>query len=400
MTLEFEPATLQGTINAPPSKSIAHRCLISCYLAGGGRVENIAYSEDIKATINCLRGLGATITEYDKAVEVKRNGTLWDIPEKPVLNANESGSTLRFLIPLCMTMGQEIVFNGTKKLLSRPLGFYEELARDNGFVFDRSDNEIKIKGTLKSGTYKLKGNITSQYITGLMFVLPLLEGDSRIVIEPPFESRSYVVMTAEILEKYGVKTEIYENEIRIKGGQTYKKTAYTVDDDMSNGAYLEGYNFCGENKINVKAETTVTQGDSIYKEYLESVKKGEAVDLTDCPDLGPLLYAVSADNNGGTFIGTARLSVKESDRNLAMQEELEKFGVAMEIGDNKVVIKKAELKKPTGEIDSHNDHRIFMALSILLNYTGGRIKGAECVNKSFPDYLERLKELGARINAC
>ncbi|MBO5136035.1 MAG: 3-phosphoshikimate 1-carboxyvinyltransferase [Clostridia bacterium] len=398
MTVEFIPTTLRGAITAPPSKSIAHRCLISCYLAGGGTVENIAYSEDVKATINCIRALGGEVQEKENEVEIKVNGTLWDIPENPVLNANESGSTLRFFIPICMAMGQEITLKGTKKLLSRPLGFYEELAKDKDFDFSRNEEEIKIKGNLKSGIYRLKGNITSQYITGLMFVLPLLDGDSKIIIEPPFESRSYVVMTAEILGKYGIETELLENEIRIKGGQTYKKTDYRVDDDMSNGAYLEGYNYCGENKIKVSAETLITQGDSVYKEYLEKVKNGEEVDLTDCPDLGPLLYAVASANNGGRFKGTDRLSIKESDRNLAMQEELKKFGTEMEIGENEVVIKKSEIKKPTEILDSHNDHRIFMALSILLLKTGGKIKGAECVKKSFPDYIEVLEELGAEFN--
>ena len=392
MIAEFMPCVPSGKVKAPPSKSAAHRYLISAFLSGGEcRLDNIALSEDIKATIGCLEKLGVSAEYNGDSVIIKPSS-----PKKGVLNCNESGSTLRFLIPIALTKNEEITFTGSKKLFERPLNVYEEIARDNGFIFDKKDNILTVKGLLKSGRYLVKGDISSQFITGLIFGLSTLSGESIIEVIPPFESRSYVNITLSVIKRFGISAELSGNEIKIKGGEKYIPQNITVEGDYSNAAYIEALSFLGGD-VSVSGLGTTEQGDAIYKSYFKKLKSYAELDITDCPDLGPVLIAVAAAESGARLTGTKRLAVKESDRGAAMAAELEKFGVTIKCLDNEIIIEKAELQKPEKTLSSHNDHRILMALAVLLCKTGGKISGAEAVRKSFPDYFDIIKSLGAKV---
>lgn len=392
MIAEFKPCTLCGTVNAPPSKSVAHRYLIAAYLSGGEcTIENISLSEDIKATIACLKTLGAEITFENHTVRLKPSP-----PDENTLNCSESGSTLRFLIPIALTKNREITFTGSRKLFERPLNIYEDIAKKNGFLFKKSEQSLTVKGRLKSGVYTIRGDISSQFITGLLFALSVSEGDSLIKITPPFESRSYVLITIAVLKEFGVEAILDGNEIRIKGGQSYTAKNATVEGDYSNAAYIDAFNEAG-GSVKIPGLSDTLQGDSVYKSYFSQMNRFCELDISDCPDLGPVLFAVAALKEGALFKGTKRLAIKESDRGAAMEEEMKKFGIDLERSENEILIKKQRLQKPTALLSSHNDHRILMALCVLLSVTGGSISGSEAVNKSFPDYFDIIKGLGARV---
>ncbi len=398
MNLRFEPSCLSGSIQAPPSKSMAHRYLIcAAFSEDESIIDNIELSKDIIATIDCLKSLGAEITVQNHKAIVK------GIKDKKVLgelNALESGSTLRFLIPYAMTLDKEVTFSGAKRLFERPLDIYEKIAQENGFLFKREETSLKVKGSLKGKEYVIDGSVSSQFISGLLFALPMLKNDSVIKIIPPFESKSYVDLTLKAIKDFGVEI-FYDGEytFKIPKNQKYQGRNAKVEGDFSNGAYLDAFNYT-KSEILVLGldEKTSMQGDKVYKKYFEELKKGSPVlDISDCPDLGPILFAVAALNNGGTFTGTKRLEVKESNRADAMKEELNKFGVKVLVSDNSVTVKKADLIKPTTNLSGHNDHRIVMALSVLLSVTGGEMTGTEAVSKSFPSYFDLMKKLNLRV---
>ena len=391
MIAEFSPCTPSGSIYAPPSKSAAHRYFISAFLSGGEcEIDNVVFSEDVKATLNCLKVLGADVKYSDRAVTIKQG-----IPNGSTLNCNESGSTLRFLIPLALTLGKEYTFIGSEKLFERPLTVYEKIALENGFLFRKGKNSLTVKGNLKSGKYIVDGNISSQFITGLLFALSTQNGESTIEIIPPFESRSYVNITLAVLKQFGISAKLTENTITVTGGK-YIPQNVTLEGDYSNAAYIDALNLLGGN-VNVLGLGKSEQGDSVYKEYFKKLESFCTLDISDCPDLGPILISAAILKNGAVLTGTKRLAVKESNRGLAMAEELEKLGVSIKCSENEIHIPKVELKKPTEILNSHNDHRIVMALSALLCKTGGAVLNAEAVNKSFPDYFDTIKSLGAKV---
>lgn len=392
MKAEFTPCVLNGKITAPPSKSAAHRYLISAFLSGGEcKIDNVTLSEDVKATINCLKVFGADVEYSNNSVLMKPG-----VAKGSLLDCNESGSTLRFLIPLALTFGKEFTFTGSEKLFSRPLDIYEKLARKNGFLFDKKKNFLTVKGKLKSGKYVIDGNISSQFVTGLIFALSTLDTQSVIKINPPFESRSYVNITLSVLRQFGITAEMNGNEIKIKGGEKYIVQNIYVEGDYSNAAYVEAFNASG-GKITIDGLGKTEQGDAVYKDYFEKLNNFCRLDISDCPDLGPILISVAAVKNGAVLTGTKRLAVKESDRGCAMAEELAKFGISIKCFENEIHVEKSEIKPPSEILNSHNDHRIVMALCVLLCLTGGVIANAEAVCKSFPDYFDTIKSLGAKF---
>ena len=398
MIAEFEKGTLEGETKAPPSKSVAHRALICAALSSGeSAVKGIDMSEDILATLECLKSFGTEINVKESDVYIK-GFDAFNINECTV-NARESGSTLRFLIPVAMLSENKVVFKGYGRLMNRPLGIYEQLAQDNNLLFEKKEDMVLVQGRIKNGEYVLNGDISSQFITGLLFALPLLEGDSVIKIIPPFESKSYVDLTLSVLEKYGIEI-CYDGEYtyKIKGNQKYQSCNYLVEGDYSNGAFLDVFNYLeGNVKLNGLEENSV-QGDKVYKEYFEKLElKNPELDISDCPDLGPVLIALATLKNGAVLTGTKRLAVKESDRGKVMAEELKKLGADIICCDNKIIINKKELINDNIILNGHNDHRIVMALSTVLTVTGGRISGIEAVKKSFPGYFEVLKELKAKV---
>ena len=367
MKVEIKPSKACGIVTAPPSKSMAHRLLICAGLSEGESVvRNLAFSEDVKATIACLRALGAEImlkgdTAYVRGTDVRK-----PLNRTAVLECNECGSTLRFFTPLCMLSSEERVLRGTEYLMTRPMTVYEKIAEDQGLRFERSSDRIAVQGKLQSGVYEVAGNISSQFISGLLFTLPLLVGDSEIRILPPVESKPYIDMTVAALREFGINTVIEGNIYKIKGNQRYIPMDVTVEGDCSNAAFFEALNYAG-GEVTIKGlnENTL-QGDRVYKILFKNIKENEyPIDIADCPDLGPILFAVSALCDGGRFIGTRRLRIKESDRAVSMQQELIKLGINVTVGDNEVLVHSGRIDPPQLAISGHGDHRIVMALSVL-----------------------------------
>ena len=399
MKIRINEGKAKGIVKAPPSKSMAHRLLICAGLSKGTCiVHGIVRSKDVEATMDCLRAVGVKLEEAEGSVRVT-GADIKNASAGKILDCGESGSTLRFFVPLCLISGANAVLRGSKRLMERPLGIYKTMCEDRGLLFSQDETSLMVKGPLKSGNFKLAGNISSQFISGLLFALPLLDGDSVVTITPPIESRSYINMTISALALFGVEASWHdEKTIYIKGNQEYKCSEAWVEGDYSNAAFFEALNvFGGDVKIDNLPENSI-QGDRVYGKMFDQLKKGTpALDISDCPDLAPILFAVAAAKNGGVFSGTRRLKIKESSRAEVMTEERAKFGVSSSVYDDEVIIYPIEFKKPSGELDGHNDHRIVMAEAILLTLTGGVIDGAEAVTKIFPDFFEKLKSLGIEV---
>ena len=396
MKVKIEKSLLKGEIAAPPSKSIAHRLLICAGLSEGESViDNIAFSEDILATLDCLEEMGAEIERGESFVKIEGISPP-DITESKIFPARESGSTLRFFIPIALLSEREHKFTGYGRLMERPMDVYEKLCGEKGLHFSRSDGKISVKGRLSSGEYTLRGDVSSQFVSGLLFALPLCEGDSRIKLTDKVESRSYIDMTLSVMNDFGVMAE-WENEstLYIKGSQKYHGGNFTVEGDCSNAAFLDVFNYLGS-AVRVKGLSKDTlQGDRVYKEYFKKLYEGAPIlDVSDCPDLAPILMTLACALNGGILKGTARLRIKESDRGTVMKEELSKLGADIEIKENEIVIKKSPLHKSKRLLCGHNDHRVVMSLSVISSLFGGEIEGAEAVRKSYPDFFERLTEIG------
>ncbi|MBQ3088799.1 MAG: 3-phosphoshikimate 1-carboxyvinyltransferase [Clostridia bacterium] len=400
MTATFKPCTLRGTIDAPPSKSMAHRYLIGAALSGKKcTLKGIDYSEDILASIDCLKALGSNIITKKSSVVLRQDGFVGLLNgEIPHLKCRESGSTLRFFIPLALCMGTPIEFSGSERLFERPLDVYEELCKEKGFAFEKGKNSLTVCGNLENGEYKIRGDISSQFITGLIFALSFLGAESSIEIIPPFESRSYVNLTISALKSFGANVEFTdEYKIEIKN---FKWNAFSgkIEGDYSNAAFLDAFNYIGS-KVNIKnLYTDSLQGDKVYGEYFKAIEIGTpTLNISDCPDLGPVLFALAALKNGATFVGTDRLKAKESDRGAAMHNELLKLGGGLIFGDNKIIVPKQNLSFRGVAIDGNNDHRIVMAMSVILSKIGGVIEGAEAVSKSYPNFFKEIKQLGAEV---
>lgn len=399
MKVKIKKGLASGKVDAPPSKSMAHRMLICAGLSGGTSIVNgIAESEDILATIDCLEALGAKCEKSGDSIRV--TGINMDgVETGTVLKCRESGSTLRFFVPICMLTGKKLVLTGSERLLQRPLGVYKELSEEKNMEFLQEDGQVKVAGPLVPGTYRMAGNVSSQFVSGLLFALPLLDGESKIELIMPVESRSYINMTIDALKEFEVNAYWDgDNTIVIPGGQTYKAKEVTVEGDYSNAAFLEALNlFGGKVQVDNLKEDSL-QGDKVYEKMFKTLCEGnEELDISDCPDLGPILFAVSAALNGGNFVGTARLRIKESDRATVMAQELAKFGINVIVGHDYVTVEKGSFTKPETELYGHNDHRIVMSMAVLSTITGGIIDGAEAVKKSFPDFFEKLTALGIEV---
>lgn len=401
MRAVIKKSTASGKVLAPPSKSMAHRMLIGAGLAKGiSVIKGISQSEDMKATIDCLTALGAKCEISDNTVTV--TGTdLKNLPENPHLKCRESGSTLRFFIPLCLMSGKtEVTLSGSEYLFSRPLNVYEEICLRQGIDYKKESASLKLKGTLLSDNFRIKGNISSQFITGLLFVLPLLNKDSTITLIPPVESLSYINLTIQALKVFGVEVKWQdEKTLFVKGNQQYKAVDALVEGDYSNAAFFEAFNALGGNvEVEGLLEDSL-QGDRVYKKHFPALLKGTpTINISDCPDLGPVLFAVAGAKHGGVFTGTRRLRLKECDRAQAMAQELKKFGIAVTVREDSVVVYPHDFHKPDETLDGHNDHRIVMALSVLLTLTGGEILGAQAVRKSMPDFFEKIESIGVEVS--
>ncbi|MGB4610572.1 MAG: 3-phosphoshikimate 1-carboxyvinyltransferase [Saccharofermentanales bacterium] len=417
MKVKIKPSSAKGSVKAPPSKSMAHRLLICAGLAEGqSQINNVVLSEDISATLDCLQALGAKWKFSDQNILISGTNLMNCIPDGE-LNCRESGSTLRFFIPLALVNGNKISLSGSEYLLQRPLDVYHKIARERNILFEHQTTKITVQGPLTPGHYTIPGNISSQFATGLLYALPLLNGDSVLNITPPVESLFYILMTVTALQEFGIdissdipteqNTETEKTiqniqnkgiSIAIQGNQKFKSDNKTVEGDYSNAAFLSAFNLFG-GKVEVKGlKTESLQGDAVYPElFRQLTENSPQISLKNCPDLGPILFAIAAAFNGATFTDTQRLAIKESDRANAMAEELAKFGSKVIVKENSVQIGPGPLKAPEKILNGHNDHRIVMSLAILCSITGGIIEGTEAVNKSYPDFFTTIEQLGIEL---
>lgn len=399
MKVKILPSKTSGEVSAPPSKSFAHRYLIGSVLSRGKCViKNIADSDDISATLSCIEQLGGSVTKVGNIVTV--------IPtnekqiENAVFDCKESGSTLRFFIPVVLATGaKNCTFLGSERLLARGIKEYEKLFENSDIKINSDKKSIEVNGKLTSGNYEISGEVSSQYTTGMLFALSVLDGKSTLKITGNVESRAYVDMTIKVLKDFGADiAEPEKNYFEINGKGRLSPGEFTVEGDWSNAAFLIALSrLLGTISVSGLNENSV-QGDRFSSVAFDALDGENAeIDLKDCPDLAPILFSYAAYKNGGKFINTRRLRVKESDRANVMAEELKKFGANVKVYENSVEIEKTQLKPPIVPLCGHNDHRIVMALSVLAAVFGAEIDGAEAVNKSYPDFFRVIKKAGVNV---
>lgn len=399
MKVKILPSKTSGEVSAPPSKSFAHRYLIGSVLSRGKCViKNIADSDDISATLSCIEQLGGSVTKDGNIVTV--------IPtnekqiENAVFDCKESGSTLRFFIPVVLATGaKNCTFSGSERLLARGIKEYEKLFENSDVKINSDEKSIEVNGTLSAGNYEISGEVSSQYTTGMLFALSGLSGKSTLKITGNAESRAYVDMTIKVLKDFGADiSEPEKNFFEINGKGRLSPGEFTVEGDWSNAAFLIALSrLVGTISVSGLNENSV-QGDRFSSVAFDALDGENAeIDLKDCPDLAPILFSYAAYKNGGKFTNTRRLRVKESDRANVMAEELKKFGANVKVYENSVEIEKTQLKPPIAPLCGHNDHRIVMALSVLAAVFGAEIDGAEAVKKSYPDFFRVIKKAGVNV---
>ncbi len=405
-TARILPRTLAGTVTPPPSKSQAHRLLIAAALSGGiSTLSHVAFSQDIAATRDCLTAMGASFVEQGPGV-VEIHGLGWSIPQAgpyPIFDCGESGSTLRFLIPLALTVHGGGAFTGRGRLMERPQTPYFRLFEEKGIFYRLERGILTVKGQLTPGVYALPGDVSSQFITGLLYALPLLEGDSDIVLTSPLESGDYVTMTLRALERFGVAVEARENGWHVPGGQRYRACDGAVEGDWSNAGFWYAAQSLGCPVDIAGLDPDSAQGDKRIAGFARAME--EAGDLTldvrQCPDLVPPLAAMAALRAGRktSIVNAGRLRIKESDRLATVTEVLTALGAEIKEGPDDLVIAGKE-KLPGGvTVSGHNDHRIAMmaAIAAIRCEQPVCITGADCVKKSYPDFWRHYQQLGGQV---
>ncbi|MCX7694662.1 MAG: 3-phosphoshikimate 1-carboxyvinyltransferase [Caloramator sp.] len=421
-SIKIIPRSLKGCVEIPSSKSISHRAIICASLTDGiSRVENIIFSEDITATLEAVKAFGVT---YD--IDNKGEGSTLLIKGREKLNliekeidCRESGSTLRFLIPVSLLQYSEVTFTGRGKLVERPLDVYYKIFQEKGIKYKNDSGRLPltIKGTLKSGIYEVAGNISSQFISGLMFALPLLDEDSKIVLTTHLESKGYVDLTLDVLKGFGI--DIVNDDYRefyIKGGQRYIPTDYRVEGDYSQAAFWLVAGLLGEEIKCSGLNANSLQGDRVIVDIIRKMKgkiivdgdflttqnsitEGVEIDVSQCPDLTPIIASLAALSRGTTRIVNAkRLRIKESDRLKAIATELNKLGADVVEFEDGLFIKGKE-KLDGGVVDSWNDHRIVMALAVasIRCREPVIIQNYDAVKKSYPNFFDHFKKLGGEV---
>ncbi|MCQ2773019.1 MAG: hypothetical protein MJ238_07110 [Bacilli bacterium] len=394
MKIRIAKGKPNGSLVAPPSKSYAHRYLIGAALSCG-RVSNLSFSADEKASISCLDSLGFISEISDNSIKYSGFERKNDVPH---LNCNESGSTLRFFIPIALALYDEFVIEGTSKLISRGIEAYEDCL-SNVATFIKNETSITVSGKLMPGDYVIDASKSSQYVSGMLIALSMLDGESTLTIKDELNSKPYVDITVEVLSRFGISIKESSMKYLIPDGEGFKAKDIVNEGDYSNSAFLEAFNYQG-GLINLTGlNPNSLQGDKVYRSHFETLSKGYAeIDVENCIDLSPILFSFASLKHGGRFINTRRLAIKESNRALAMKEELEKAGVKIIVRENEVVIEPSVAIPSSLEFNSHNDHRIAMALSLYSSTTDIIIDGAESIDKSYPEYWNNLKELGMEVN--
>lgn len=398
-SIKIKPSNLKGTVLIPPSKSLSHRAIISASLSNDKKsvINNLVFSDDIRATIEGMRSLGAEICISENKAYIKRNNL---IEKNSLIDCGESGSSLRFLIPVGLALTDSLSFTGSKKLFERPLDIYYDIFKKQNINYKISDNLLFINGNLLPDNFEIPGNISSQFISGLLFSLPLLEGDSKISITGKIESNAYVDLTVEVLNTFGINIEKSDNSFYIRGGQSYKSCEYSVEGDYSQAAFFLVANELGNEIECLGLNKTSKQGD---KEIINIInmfndRNEIIIDASQIPDLVPIIAVLAAlkENRTTTIINAHRLRIKESDRLKAVTTEMNKLGACVnETKDGLIINGKVSLIGGT-RVNSWNDHRIAMSLAIAATRCKNDIilEDYTAVNKSYPHFWDDYKSLG------
>ncbi len=416
MDILIRPKKLKGTLPIIPSKSYSHRAIIAASLAKGVSViKNVLYSEDIKRTIEACQAFGAKIKCCDDYLEIEGASGVKRV--EACINAGESGSTIRFMIPILLTTPEEMTFIGMNHLVKRPLDIYFDIFNQQGITFSKGENYLPLttKGGLKSGVFNIPGDVSSQFITGLLFALPLLEGESIINIVGKLESKAYIDLTLDILSRFGIKIENREYaSFIVKGRQEYNASDYTIEGDYSQAAFFLAMGALGNDVKLACMNLNSLQGD---RKVLEDIKalngiicyedellfakadelKGNVIDFAQSPDLGPVLSVLAAVSKGETeFINAQRLRIKECDRISCMRTELNKLGAKVSESEAEMYFEGVKGLDGSLHLDCHNDHRIAMSLAVASTVCQNNLllKGAECVKKSYPHFWSDFKKIG------
>lgn len=390
MDITIYPKKLSGTITAIPSKSQAHRLLICAAFSGS---ETILYcpatNQDIEATADCLRALGANILRTETGYSVS---PVMQIPHTATLDCNESGSTLRFMLPIVGALGVDTVFQMSGRLPKRPLSpLWEEMERRGCTLSRPTETTIRCTGKLSPGDYTIDGSVSSQFITGLLFAMALMDGISRLKITGKLESKPYIEMTRRALTAFGVDTSdncVHGSFPFVSPGEMH------VEGDWSNGAFFLAAKALGSHITVEGLSDTSPQGDRASAQILNSIDNIGVVDAADIPDLVPILAVAAGAKNGVTFTNIARLRLKESDRVATVVAMLKNFGADAVATENELTVKPAPYHGCT--IDAAGDHRIAMSAAIAATVADGpvTILGAQCVEKSYPSFWEEYQRLG------
>lgn len=451
MRVRFSPGRAAGQVTMPASKSAAHRALLAAALTPGVcEISPLPQNEDIQATVDCLTALGTRIlrspdgsratvygctgyfgkenefsagTGAENGKEAaftpgtgadfslsdggfREGGKTYILPcnesgfredgKTYILPCNESGSTLRLLLPSVLR-GKAVRFTGAKRLFARPLSVYADICHRAGVTFLPAGESLTVCGRLSPGEFAFPGNISSQFVSGLLFALPHLPGDSLIRLAPPVESASYIEMTLRTLSRFGYTVKTGETGLYcVPGGQIGRAPErLTLPPDQSAAAFFGALSALSGGAVKIENDQVdPLQGDRVYRAAFAALSAGFAeIPVADCPDLSPVLMAFAALSGGARLTHTARLRFKESDRGAAMAEELEKCGVRVTVNADDILLS-GGARRPTVPLSGHGDHRVVMALSVLLSVTGGEITGAEAVSKSLPEFFTLLRALG------
>lgn len=407
MDLRINPTRLSGAVTPPPSKSMAHRLIIAASLGGGiSTVRNVAFSKDIEATLRCMKTMGTGVEHLDNST-LRIHGLGHSIPQTgaplPHFDCGESGSTLRFLIPIALAVVGGGVFTGQGRLMERPQKPYFDIFDEKGISWKQENGVLTVQGRLTPGEYRLPGNVSSQFFTGLLFALSLLDGPSRIISTTAMESANYINMTLDAMAEAGVHVEVAEDLTAFTvQPSTYSPIDLTVEADWSQAGFWYAAIALGNSLELEGLNPFSSQGDMIVaSHFLKLTHPGDiTIDLSGCPDLLPPMAVMAAVREGTThFINGARLRIKESDRLATVHALLDALGGQAEEGADSLTVHGLPSLKG-GTVDGANDHRIVMAAAIAATacQTPVTILGAQAVSKSYPDFFEVYRSLGGDIH--
>lgn len=392
MDITIYPSKLEGCISAIPSKSMAHRLLIcAAFSDASTNLHCPQTNRDIEATAGCLNALGAEIIHMDECYKVR---PVRKIPETAELNCYDSGSTLRFMLPLVCALGIETTIHMSGRLPDRPLSpMWEELESHGCKLSRPTATIIHTSGKLLPGEFKIDGNVSSQFITGLLFALSLLNGQSKISVIGELESKPYVEMTQHVLAMFGVPTPNYT----VRGCVPFSTPGdIVVEGDWSNGAFFLAAQALGNPLTVLNLDPCSLQGDRVITKILASTEESPSISAADIPDLIPILAVFYATNGGATFTDIARLRLKESDRVVSVIKLLQNLGISVEADTNTMQVHVGQIQG--GIVDACGDHRIAMAAGIAATIANSpvTILGAECVEKSYPTFWQEYQRLGGK----